>query len=165
MRKLSTRLIVAFMTCTLGIGAAAIWSSSRNSTPTNDQCREDLVVIERQPEAPVSLSVLKLDCPNPYFADISFQVTKVSTRRIKQYDVRMLTTYDGIAESYSEVVSGFDTVEPDEPDFYLHQEKQEFLGISFKHGFLRTPKAQLKLFVWSVTFADGTVWKRASQSE
>jgi hypothetical protein len=161
MFNLNSRSIV-LITCLVGttIAVACISFGRNQPVAAYQPCSNDLVVVEPQPDAPVRISVLQTNCGQPDFADVSFKVKTTGTRRISRYEVRMNAGYEGISRSDSTIISGFGSIYPEDPEFYKHQESSEFIGVTLKRGLLRSNVDQLKLFVQSVTFNDGTVWNR-----
>jgi hypothetical protein len=159
MRNLATRLIVGLITCAIGIATSSLWSTPGNSPANGQRCRDGLVILEQQLDAPARLSISETNCPNPYFANVGFNLESKSTRPISRYEVRMITSYDGIVDSYS-TMQGSRTAEGKDITSSNDQRMSDFVGVGLKRGFLRAPNAELRLSIWSVTFTDGTMWNR-----
>lgn len=159
MQRFAFRLLVAVITCALGIITATTRSGFGNATASDQRCRKGLVVVEEQPDAPVHVRVLETTCPvNPSFANVHYQVEGRTTRLIKRYEVRNIESYNGIEESHGALIGtkegeGF-TAADLENDF-------AFTGVRLDRGIFRAPIDEVRLCVWSVTFADGTTWNRA----
>ena len=165
MPGLTPRSLVVVIVCLIGIGIGVVYITERRPAAPNQQCRKGLVVVEPQPDAPIRISLMETNCPDPYFANVSFKTETTGSRPVSRYDVRMRASHAGITDSYSTVVSGFGTVEPEDPAFSQHQDSSEFIGVTLNRGLFRAPVDELKLSVWSVTFKDGTIWNRASTTE
>jgi hypothetical protein len=162
MRNLTLRLLVAVITLSVGIAAGNTWSRLRNSPAKHQRCRDGLVTVEQQPDAPLRISILSLDCASD-FANIGYQVEGRTTRLIKAYEVHISKAHQGIIDSdahgsmsLSTPGAGLTSSEIAETSWSIDEK--------LSRGFFRTPVDQVTLYVSSVTFADGTGWHRALTS-
>ena len=160
MRSLTPCLIVAIAICS---GCLTLrWSSestTQNSVVAERPCRDGLIVVENQPDAPVRISILKTDCLNPYFPGAGFQVESKVTRPIRRYQVRILQSYDGVLDSDS--TSSSEIKEPGGSLFSKDESSSEYMSWALKRGWFKDSEPKLTFTVWSVTYADGSVWNRA----
>jgi hypothetical protein len=166
MRSLTPRLLVGTVTCFLVIvGSGCVtfrWSSgstAQNSFVAATPCREGLIVVEKQPDAPVRISNLKTDCQNPNVPGASFQVEPNVTRPIRRYEVRIIHSYDGVYDSYSTYSAG--TKEPGGSVFSADSSSASYMSWGVRRGWFKDPEPKFTFTVWSVTYADGSVWNRA----
>lgn len=167
MRSLTHRLILAIVTCFLGIATCSgciTFRSTSQSTVQNSfagerPCRAGLIVVENQPDAPVWVSILKTDCLNPYFPGAGFRVESNVNRPIRRYQVRILQSYDGVVDSDSTYSS--ETKGTDGSLFPKDEASSSYMSWALKRGWFKDPEPKLIFTVWSVTFADGTIWNRA----
>lgn len=160
MPKFTVGLIIVFLVFAAGIADIACLSARK--LPTSVQCRNGLLVVEQQPDTPVRISILDTNCPNPYFANVRFQMEERSARPISRYEVRMSRAYDGNEDGYSTVVGSIVDGSSGQSLFSKDQQSTNSFGVSLRRGWFKDPEAKLTLSVWSVSFSDGTVWNRTS---
>jgi len=168
MQSLTSRLIITFVACVLviAIGSGCITlrtssdSTGRNSLTAEKACRDGLIVVEKQPDAPVRVSILKTDCLNPYLPGASFQVEPNVTRPIRRYEVRILLSYDGVYSSYSSTSAG--TTEPGVSVFSKDSSSSDYMSWGLERGWFKDPEPMFTFTVWSVTYADGSSWNRTA---
>lgn len=161
MRSLSPLLTVAICIATCSSCLTLHWSSESTTQDlvVERPCRDDLIVVENQPDAPVRISILKTDCLNPYFPGAGFQVESNVTRPIRRYQVRILQSYDGVFDSDS--TCSAETKEPGGSLFSKDESSSEYMGWALRRGWFNDPEPKLTFTVWSVTYSDGSVWNRA----
>ncbi len=164
MSILTAGSIVPIIVC-LALVSSVACTVAPAANYTEQLCPDRLVIIEPQPGAPVRISLLKTNCQEPNFANVGFRTEATGAGRISQYEIRMHASHEGVTDSYSTVISGFGTLEPDDPAFHERQNSSETIGVTLARGRFKASVDELKLAVWSVTFADGTTWNRASVSK
>jgi hypothetical protein len=156
-------IVIACLACIVTSGACvAVRTPTVAASAENKPCRNGLVVVEQQTDAPLRISILETNCPQLYFANVSFKVEAIGTRPVSRYEVRMSQNANGISDGYSTVVS---SVSSGDSLFSPERTATDTLGVTLNRGLFRAPVDELKLFVQSVTFNDGTVWSRAAAFE
>jgi hypothetical protein len=168
MRSATPRLLViivtSFLVSAIGSGCITLHSSSgstaQNSLATEKPCRDGLIVVEQQPEAPVRIANLKTDCRNPYIPGASFQVEPNVARPIRYYEVRIFQSYDGVYSSYSTSSAG--TREAGGSVFSKDSSSSDYMSWGLERGWFKDPEPKFTFTVWSVTYVDGSTWDRAA---
>jgi hypothetical protein len=168
MRSATPRLIITIVAClsVIAIGSGCITlrtssgSTAQKSLTAEKPCRDGLIVVEKQPEAPVRISILKTDCMNPYMPGASFQVEPNVARPIHRYEVRILLSYDGVYSSYSTSLA--ETREPGGSVFSKNFSTSDYMSWGLKRGWFKDPEPKFTFTVWSVTYADGSSWNRVA---
>ena len=164
MERLTIRLIIAVLTFIIGIAAVSAWFTSHQSPDQSGRllsgppCREGLVSVEPQLNAPLQIKISEATCDNPQEANVYFVVENISSKPIIRFVIRSIKTYERLVNDGSSVtIEGASPVQP-------RHTINGFLG-----GGVRTRGGEWvgelqtnQLTVWSVTFADGTTWEQGS---
>lgn len=167
MRNLAFRLTVAVITCAVGIATGSMWSSAPNTSATAGPCREGLVVVEHQPDAPVGIVIQTINCSDG-FANISYRIESRTPWLIESYEIRRSSAHHGIVDhdahgkmSTNIRPSGMNASAPGSGLESLSSGE----GLKLSRGWFREPVDEVRYYVWSVTLTDGTEWHRASASD
>ena len=163
MKNLTRFVLIAASTLIVGSGATAGWfvyrHSSRPQSPRlvlGPPCREGLVSVEPQVDAPIRIKIAEAACDNPQGASVQFVAENISSSPISQFEIRTIKTYDELVDQGSGVTT-MDSI------LYPHQTRTGFVGggvITAAGGKAVGPIKSYQLTVWSVTFADGKTWTR-----
>ena len=158
LRKLALFIIFVVVVVAASTGCLTVQPILPDSIAQNRPCRDGLFIVEQQPDAPVSVTVLKTSCPNPHNAGAGFQVESNVRQPIQHYEVRLIHSYDGVVDSYDTFTAG---ARKCGSVFCKDDSFSESTGFALKRGWFKDPEPKLTFTVWSVTFADGTTWKRS----
>jgi hypothetical protein len=152
MRSLTPRLIVAIVTCFLAIvvgsGCLTLRTSSdstgQNSFAGEKPCRDGLIVVEKQPDTPVRISILKTNCLNPYMPGVGYQVESNVTQPIRRYEVRILQSYVGVFDSYS--TDSSETKEPGGTVFSKDDSSSGYMSWALRRGWFKDPEPKVHVY-------------------
>ena len=120
-------------------------------------CREGVVSAEAQPDAPLRITIGDAGCDKPQTASVQFVVENVGSSPISQFEVRAIETYDELVDEGTGVTTMGLVL-------YPHQTQIGFIGSGVITAAGGKPVGPLKTYqvtVWSVTFSDGTTWRRS----
>jgi len=159
MLNLRRRTLVVFIISLLSITIAISCVIVGKPQAKNQPCPSNLAVAETQETSPVRISILGTTCTDN-FANVNFKVDPVANVPIRRYEVHMSQNFRGKTESESRLISSVSDTEGSGSLFAPHVQATDSIGVTLDRGFFRAPVDELKLYVQSVTFADGTVWTR-----
>jgi hypothetical protein len=163
MKKLARLVLIAAAILIAGSVATAAWFLFRQSRRPQSQklvlgppCRDGLVSVEPQFDAPMRITISNAACDNPQGASVQFLAENISSSPISQFEIRAIETYDQLVDQGSGVTTMG-------PLVHSHETRIGFIGggvITTAGGKPVGPLKHYQLTVWSVTFADGKTWTR-----
>ena len=163
MKKLTRLVLITAAVLTAGSVATAAWFILRHSRRPQSQklvlgspCRDGLVSVEPQLDAPMRITISNAACDNPQGASVQFLAENISSSPISQFEIRAIETYDGLVDQGSGVTTMGALLHP-------HETRIGFIGggvITAAGGKPVGPLKHYQLTVWSATFADGKTWTR-----
>jgi hypothetical protein len=162
MKKLSRLVLIAMVIIAIGSIATAGWFVFRHSRRSSQKfvlgppCRDGLVSVETQTDAPLRITISNAACDNPQGASVQFLAENISSSPISQFEIRAIETYDELVDQGSGVTSMGAVLHP-------HETRMGFIGggvITAAGGKPVGPLKHYQLTVWAVTFADGKTWTR-----
>ena len=163
MKNLTRCVLIVASILIVGSGATAGWFVYRHSRRPQSRklvlgppCRESLVSVEPQVDAPIRIKISDAACDNPQGASVEFVAENISSSPISQFEIRAIETYDELIDQGSGVTTMG-------PIFFPHQTRIGFIGggvMTAAGGKAVGPLKSYQLTVWSVTFADGKTWTR-----
>ena len=159
MKKYALRIVIALVTFLIGVGLySALFSRQRAVqtvalVPTSTDCH-GFVTVESQPQAPVRLIISTAACTHVSVI-VRFTVENISDKPIVKYEVRGIRSNDSSGNNLSVTSEWAKPVDPHERRSGLIQE-----GLFEERIISAGQKTSFQLAVYSVTFADGTTWRR-----
>src|SRR6266542_1527230 len=162
MKRLTKLVLIVALILVIGSIATAGWLGFRHARHEQPRlvfgppCRQGIVSVETQPDAPVRLTIADASCDKPQTARVQFVAENVSSLAISQYEARAIETYDELVDKGSGVTEMGLVFNPDE-------KRIGFIGGGVVTAAGGKPVGPLRLYqitLASVTFTDGTTWKR-----
>ena len=156
-------LLIGTSVLTVNCVAARSWLAFHRSHGQDGKlvlgppCREGVVSAEPQPDAPLRITIGDAGCDTPQTASVQFVVENISSSPISQFEIRAIETCDELVEEGTSVTTMGRVL-------YPHQMQNGFIGSGILSGAGGKPVGPLKSYqvtVWSVTFSDGTTWRRS----
>ena len=164
MRSLALRFSVAAIACLVGMVTSLVLSNVRSSS---SDCGDDgLVTVQRDhnlpaswPEAPASISVSEVQRSYDLSeVDITFDVKSLNGKSIASFEVWAVKSSDKIVYEYKRIL--VHRMHTDDTGLSLPaKEFTETVCVSLDRGFFRKRIDNVQLYLDSVEFSDGTMWR------
>jgi hypothetical protein len=164
MRSLALRFGVGAIACLIGMATSIVVSNVRRSS--SDCCHDGLVTVQRAhnlaeswPEAPASISVSEVQRSYDLSeVDITFNVKSLNGKPIASFEVWAVKSYDKSVPEYKRIL--VHRMGKDNTGLSLAaKEYTETICVSLDRGFFRKRIDNVELYLDSVEFSDGTMWR------
>jgi len=117
------------------------------------KCEDGLVTVQSQPDVPAAISVLQVGCAYDLFeADVTIEIKSLNGKLITEYEVWAIKSSDGTINAYKRILVHTTELGNGASAY------RDTVSVSLNRGFLRKRVTNIKLYVESVKFSDGTGW-------
>ena len=128
-------------------------SCERASLDAQHKCEDGLVTVERQPDVPAAISVLQVGCAYDLSeADLTIEMKSLNGKSITEYEVWAIKAYDGTVDAYKRILVHTTEVGNGASTY------RDIVSVSLNRGLSRNRITNIKVYIESVKFSDGTGW-------
>jgi len=166
MRSLAVRFGVAVIACVVGVGASNVLSTIRSSRSDDQCCDRALVTVEENhglptawPAAPARISVSEIQRSyNLSEVDMTFHVESLNGKSIANFEVWAVKSHDTVVDEYKRILAHNIPMNNLGPSTTAATEYTETVCVSLERGFFRKRTDNVRLYLGSIEFTDGTRW-------